>query len=185
MKISKFLSVNFFLAIAFLMVGCASSKPLTQSIIDETGGNTEIQKFQYYVSTKLKLNDVWTTKDQGFTDSGTAKITNVVKRNRIIIRKKTMGEVLNRYLDESNNLILEVGFDEDDSKRLLFKQDRSGTDEKFYLVFENLFSKTVAYGGNMYTVDFSGDRPYLIIKILKQSKEKITTKWVKGRKVKS
>jgi hypothetical protein len=114
------------------------------------GGNAEIGKFQYYVSTKLLLDDAEKIRDQqNISKYGTAAITDVVYRNRIIISRYTRGVVLDNYLDEKNNLILEVCFGEDDSKRILFKQEGPGQDRKLYLVYQDVFNRTINYGGEL------------------------------------
>jgi hypothetical protein len=165
-------------------MNCSSIKPITQNIINDVGGNTEIDKFQYYVSAKLTLNDAKRIRDQqNISKYGTAAITDIVYKNKIIISKKTMGVVLKSYIDEANNLTLEVCFEEDDNKRIIFKQEGPGSDRKFYIVYQDPFSRTINYGGELYTVNYSGDKPYLLVKVYKRLKEKTKTKWARGRRV--
>jgi hypothetical protein len=45
-----------------------------------------------------------------------------------------MGVAIEKSFDEENNLILEVCFEEDDNKRIVFKQDGPGADRKFVSV---------------------------------------------------
>ncbi|MDR3115381.1 MAG: hypothetical protein LBU25_07665 [Treponema sp.] len=176
--------VYFFPAILIGFIGCSSIKPITQNIINDVGGNSEIEKFQYYVSSRLVLNDAKKIRDQqSITKYGTAAITDVVYRNRIIISKNTMGIALNSFRDEKDNLTLEICFEENDNRRITFKQDGPGSDRKFYIVYQDPFSRIINYGGELYTVDYSGDRPYLKVKIYKQLKQKTKTKWASGRRV--
>jgi hypothetical protein len=184
MKIGNILKGTFFVMGIIVLVGCSSIKPITQSIINDVGGNTEIEKFQYYVSTKLILNDAKRIRDQqNITKYGTAAITDIVYKNRIIIFKNTMGVVLNSFRDEEGILTLEVCFEEDNNKRIKFRQDGSGSDKKFYIVYQDPFSRIINYGDELYTVDHSGDRPYLKVKIYKQLKQRTKTKWASGRRV--
>jgi hypothetical protein len=165
-------------------IGCSSIRPITQNIIQDIGGNAEIEKFQYYVSSRLVLNDAKKIRDQqNITKDGTAAITDILYRNRVIISKNTMGIVLNTFRDEKDNLTLEICFEEDDNRRIVFKQDGPGSDKKFYIVYEDVFSRIINYGGALYTVDYSGDRPYLKVKIYKQLKQKTKTQWASGRRV--
>jgi len=176
---------SFILMIVAVLTGCSSTiKPITQNIINDVGGNSEIEKFQYYVSTQLVLNDAKKIRDQqNISKSGTATITDIVYKNRIIISELTMGVVLNSSMDEKGYLTLEVCFEEDDNKRITFKQEGPGSDRKFYIVYQDPFSKIINYGGDLYTVDHLGDRPYLKVKVNKQVKQKTKTKWATGRRV--
>jgi phosphotransferase system IIB component len=179
MKFSKIYGI-----FVFAFIGCSSTKPLTQNIINDVGGNDEIEKFQYYVSTRITLNDAKKIRDQqDISKFGAAAITDIVYNNRIIIDKSTMGVAIKKYYDEKNNLTLEVCFEEDDDKRIIFKQDGNGADREFHIVYQNSFTRTIDYGGELYTVDYYGDRPYLRVKVSKRLKEKIKTKWAKGRRV--
>ena len=170
----------------FVFIGCSSTKPITQNIINDVGGNEEIDKFQYYVSTKITLNEAKKIRDQqDISKYGAAAITDIVYSNKIIIDKGTMGVAIEKSFDEENNLILEVCFEEDDDKRIVFKQDGLGADRKFYIVYRDSFNRTIDYGGELYRVDYNGDRPYLRVKVYKRLKEKVKTKWAKGRRVQS
>jgi hypothetical protein len=184
MKAGNILTGAFFITVIIVLTGCSSIKPITQSIINDVGGDAEIEKFQYYVSTKLTLNDAKKIRDQqNITKYGTAAITDIVYKNRIIIFKNTMGVVLSSVRDENGILSLEVCFERDNNKRIVFRQDGSGSDRKFYLVYQDPFTRIVNYGDDLYTVDHSGDRPYLKVKIYKQLKQRTRTKWASGRRV--
>jgi predicted nucleic acid-binding protein len=184
MKKGNNIKIILFMVIILFLTGCSSIKPITQNIINDVGGNDEIIKFQYYVSKKIVLKHVKQTRDeQIITKTGKASITDVVSINRIVIFQNTMGVVLKNYRDEKDNLILEICFEDDDSKRITFKQDGIGSDKRFYIMYQDIFYRKVNYGGEEYTVDFSGDTPYLKIKINKQLKQKIKTKWASGRRV--
>jgi predicted nucleic acid-binding protein len=185
MKNRNILKSIFLIAVIFfVLTGCSSIKPITQNIINDAGGNTEIEKFQYYVSTKLVLRKSEQTRNQqNVTKTGTATITDVVYNDRIIILKNTMGVVLRSLRDENDILTLEVCFEEDDNKIITFKQDGAGSEKKFYIIYQDPFTRRINYGGEQYIVDFSGDRPYLMIKIDKQLKQMTKTKWASGRRV--
>ncbi|MDR2602721.1 MAG: hypothetical protein LBC53_09800 [Spirochaetaceae bacterium] len=186
MKIKRIGMVSFFLLILIGFTGCSSIRPITQSIINDVGGSSEIEKFQYYVSSRLVLNDAKKIRDQqNITKYGAAAITDIFYKNRIIINKNTMGVVLNSFRDEKGNLTLEICFEEDDNRRIAFKQDGAGSDRKFYIVYQDAPGGIIDYGGELYTVEYSGDRPYLKVKIYKQLKQKTKTKWASGRRVRN
>jgi hypothetical protein len=177
-------TIGFILTVFIILSSCSSIRPITQSIINDVGGNSEIEKFQYYVSTQLTLNDAKKIRDQqNVTKSGAAAITDIVYKNRIIISGLTMGVVLNSFMDEKGYLNLEVCFEADDNKRITFRQDGPGSDRKFYIVYQDPFGKIINYGGDLYTVEHRGDKPYLKVKVNKQLKQKTKTKWVTGRRV--
>jgi hypothetical protein len=178
MKIAKFL----FFVLIIIISGCYS-KPITQNIINDVGGNSEVKKFQYYVSTTLELTNTNRTREKNINKTGSASITETVYNDRIIISKSTMGAALESYLDDNNNLVLEICFEADDDKRITFKQNGPGQDRRFYLQYQNQFDKTIIYGEETYTVNFSGDQPYLMININRQSKEQTRIKWATGRRV--
>jgi predicted nucleic acid-binding protein len=180
-NIVKYFSI---LVIFFALIGCSSIVPITQNIINDVGGNGEIKKFQYYVSSKLVLKKSELTRNQQNIDkTGAATITDVVYSDRIIIFKNTMGVVLNSFRDDNDILVLELCFEEDDNKIITFKQDGAGSEKKFFIIYQDPFTRRINYGGEQYVVDFLGDRPYLKIKINKQIKRMTKVKWASGRRV--
>jgi hypothetical protein len=96
-----------------------------------------------------------------------------------------MGAVLNSYFDEDNLQVWEICFEEnDDSKRLIFKQAGPGLDHKFYLLYTEPQRRIIDYGGEPYVVSYSGgERPFLRIKIIKELRERVNTRRARGRRV--
>lgn len=168
-----------------LLCGCASVKPITPNIIDDIGGYNEINKFQYYLSAKLVLTDAERVRNQqNISKYGAAAIKDTIYRNKIIIRKNTMGVLINSGVENENALELEICFEEDDNKRIRFRQQGPGLDRKLYIVYDDPVGRIINYGGELYRVDYRGqERPYLRVKVYKRLHEKTKTRWVKGRRI--
>ncbi|MDR1428876.1 MAG: hypothetical protein LBI85_01180 [Spirochaetaceae bacterium] len=178
------LVLSFFLALSFS--GCASTRAVTQNSINDLGGHDALPQYQFYLSANVTLNDAEPYREQKSSNVlGTMTIRDVVVRDKIKIRKRTMGAILNSYIDADNLEVLEVCFEEnDDTKRLFFKQAGPGLDHRYYLLYTEPTRRIVDYGGEPYVVSYSGgDRVYLRIKILRRSTEKINTRSAKGRRI--
>jgi hypothetical protein len=182
MKSSIFLIIT-----VVLLNGCASVKPITQNIINDIGGYNEINKFQYYLSTKIILNDAERVRNQqNISKYGSASITDTIYKNKIIIRKNTMGVLINSKMENENDLELEICFEEDDNKKIIFRQQGPGSDRKLYIVYDDPVGRTINYGGELYKVEYSGqERPYLRVKVYKRLSERTKLRWVRGRRVKN
>jgi hypothetical protein len=172
--------------LAAALSGCASTKAVTQNSINDLGGHDELSGYQFYLSANIVLNDAEPYREQRSANvMGTRTIRDVVVRDKIKISKRTMGAVLNSYIDSDNLEVLEVCFEEnDDAKRLFFKQAGPGLDHRYYLVYTEPVRRIVDYGGEPYVVSYSGgDRVYLRIKILRRTTEKVNTRSAKGRRI--
>jgi hypothetical protein len=169
----------------FLFVGCAS-QPLTQAVINDIGID-EIDRFQYYISTKVVLTAIEKVREPNIDKKGTASIKETSFRDIIIIDKNTMGVLMDQHRDDDGFLILEICFEEkpqDSDKRLIFRQDSPGLERFFYLFFTDSRKRLLSYGDREYILDTSsGERVYLKIKVDKSLIEKERIRRVKGRRV--
>ncbi|MDR1211660.1 MAG: hypothetical protein LBK40_05450, partial [Spirochaetaceae bacterium] len=134
----------------------------------------------------ITLNDAEPYREQKSANvMGTMTIRDVVVRNKIKISKRVMGAILNSYIDTDNLEVLEVCFEEnDDAKRLFFKQAGPGLDHRYYLVYTESARRIIDYGGDPYVVTYSGgDRVFLRIKIMRRVTEKVNTRSARGRRI--
>jgi len=149
------------------------------------GGSGEMSKYQFYFSANITLNDAEPLREQQNSNTlGAFAIKDTVVRNRIKISKNAMGVILNSYTDADNLLVVEICFEDDDSKRIFFKQAGPGMEHKFFVIYKEPRKRIIDYGGEPYVLSYSGgEPPFLRIKILRQKNEKINTRWVRGRRV--
>jgi hypothetical protein len=176
-----------FLLPIILLAGCASTRVISQNTITDMGGIEEIQKYQFYVSANLTLQDAEPFREQeNYQMFGTAAVKDRVVINKIKIGKRSMGALMHAYTDSDNMLVLEVCFEaDDDLKRLRFRQDGPGLDRRFYLTYTEPQKRILGYGDSSYIASYSGsERPYLIMKFYKSRKETVRTRTVKGRRIK-
>ncbi|MDR1211192.1 MAG: hypothetical protein LBK40_03055 [Spirochaetaceae bacterium] len=172
--------------LAAALSGCASTKAVTQNSINDLGGHEELSRYQFYLSANITLNDAEPYREQKSANvMGTMTIRDVVVRNKIKISKRVMGAILNSYIDTDNLEVLEVCFEEnDDAKRLFFKQAGPGLDHRYYLLYTEPARRIIDYGGDPYVVTYSGgDRVYLRIKIMRRVTEKVNTRSARGRRI--
>jgi hypothetical protein len=168
-----------------LFIGCAS-QPLTQAVINDIG-QEDIDRFQYYISTKVALTAVEKVREPNVDKKGTASIKETSFRDIIIINRNTMGVLMDQRRDDEGLLFLEICFEEkaqDSDKRLIFRQDGPGLERFFYLYYIDIRKRLIPYGDREYSVDTnSGERVYLKIKVDKSLIERERIRHVKGRKV--
>lgn len=166
-----------------MFTGCASSKPITKSIVNEVGGINKTPLFQYYVSKKLTLNVVDHSNNSDITARGVLVRRSSTDRETIIIGEKTPGVV--KIYDERpdpDGFRLGVAFENfDDDPRLSFGQYRKGNQERYYILYDDAKNRIVRYGNNQYAVNYEGsEAPYLIIKGVASDKESNRKRRVKG-----
>jgi hypothetical protein len=172
-------------AVFSLFIACAT-QPLTQTVINDIGID-DINRFQYYISTKVVMTAIEKVREPNIDKKGTANIKETSFRDIIIIGKNTMGVLMDQRRDDDGLLVLEICFEEkaqDSDMRLIFRPDAPGFERYFYLVYNDLRKRIVRYGDREYSLDTrSGERVYLKIKVDKSLIEKERVRWVKGRKV--
>jgi hypothetical protein len=172
-------------AVLSLLIGCAS-QPLTQTVINDIGID-DIDRFQYFISTKVALIAIEKVREPNVDKKGTANIKETSFRDIIIINKNTMGVLMEQRRDDDGLLILEICFEEkpqDSDLRLVFRPDSHGLERHFYLLYADLRKRVIKYGDREYTVETrSGERVFLKIKVDKSLIEQERVRRVKGRKV--
>jgi hypothetical protein len=146
--------------------------PLTDSILkrlrDSEGFN--IQNCQLLLFGKISLEKV-SFEERTTVNSGVANLENVRTRENITIHDKTEGQAL-RINESGGRIALPVCFEEEEIFQLEFSAISSGSESYFYLqftpnesaAFDNVKGK-ISYGGSEYNLTFSGDRPYLLIRL--------------------
>jgi hypothetical protein len=174
------------LIIAILFIGCAS-QPMTKSVINDIGGLLDINRFQYYVSSDIRLTATERVREPNIDKKGSASVKETAFRNIVIISKNTMGVLMDSKTDEDGLMILEICFEEnaaDSDKRIVFKQEGPGLEQKFYVVYTEPRKRLLNYGGTEYGLETNtGERPFLAIKLNKKEIEQERVRKVKGRRV--
>jgi hypothetical protein len=170
-----------------LFVGCSSFQPMTKNVVSDVGGISEINKFQYYTSAAITLTATEVVKEPNFNKQGSANVKEIAYRNIVKIYGFTMGVLMDSYIDDDGKLTMEICFEEnpaDSDKRIVFKQDGLGAENKFYVVYTDTRKHIITYGGKDYSLSTQkGERVYLKIVIDKRKIEKERIRRVKGRKV--
>jgi hypothetical protein len=181
-KIKKVLIAFFF---SFVFTGCAT-QPLTQKLISDIGVN-DIDRFQYYISSDIRLTATERIREPNVDNRGTARIKESSYRDIVIISRNTMGVLMDSTMDENGIMILEVCFEEkssDSDKRIIFKQDAPGFERNFYIAYTDPRTRSLQYGDREYTLEIkAGQRVHLNIKVKKSEIEKKRIRRVRGRKV--
>jgi hypothetical protein len=168
----------------FIIFGCASIESLTPSLIDIVGGQEVIDKFQYFVSTNITLTKIDTIEDKNtsVSGSGVVSVRNKIIKSQIKINVDTHGALINWYKDIDNRLVLELGFEDDDTNRLFFSQYKPGQNNKFYILYDDAEQKLIQYGNEYYTLEYSGEEPpYLQLKIDAKDIEETKSRKASGR----
>jgi hypothetical protein len=173
MRLSKLILL---LPLMLVFIGCNTLQPMTKNVVSDVGGITEINKFQYYVSSAIELTATEIVKESDFNKQGSAKIKETAFRNIVKIGALTMGVLMDSHIDDDGIMTLEICFEEkatDGDKRILFKQDGTGLEHKFYIVYTDPRKRILQYGNNSYSLETSkGERVFLKIKIDKSKIEK-------------
>jgi hypothetical protein len=78
---------------AMLLAGCAS-QPLTKSVINDVGGVTDIDRFQYYASAEIRLTATERVREPEVDRKGSVSVRETAFRDIVIIGKNTMGVLM-------------------------------------------------------------------------------------------
>lgn len=195
------------ISVSCLFCGCATIRPVTDSLIESVGGESELKKFQYYISRDLVLDKTVRETDAGIA-KGQAKFRETVQKDRINIGKSTPGVVLQYKSSANENYILYVGFDEkDDNKYLEFANLTNDREAPYFISTRKGYQQGyIPYGGEPYHFSlpdkFSSLKeqarklkilkrakyddsklPCLLVKLHKKSIIKKSKKTLKGRKI--
>lgn len=186
------------IALCCMFYSCASIVPVSNEIIERVGGETELDKFQYYISRGIVMDRTENETDAGIV-AGQAKIVNKTRQDRIKIKRSTPGVVIHsRFHPNIDSYSLCVAFEADDDKYLQFVSYSGGEVYALYTPIEN--ENIVAYGTALYRYspintlippkkietaagyDYS-DMPCLLIKLKKRDIIKKNRRTAKGRRI--
>lgn len=189
------------LLLAVIMSSCARIVPVTSRIIEQVGGEEQLDRFQYYVSKKVKMERVQDTTDASVV-RGKANIVNMTVEDKVLINKSTPGVVIaSRYGDNVAADVLYASFTDSDDRFLQFSNfgDKS-PNAHFYLVSYDdgeyvLGGDYVWYDSQLYDYETthsilpsflrgnSIDEPKLLIKLKKKDRIDRNRRREKGRKI--
>ena len=176
-----FLSVLFVLQI---FCGCVT-RSFSRNVINEVGIDN-ISRFQFYLSSRIKLNAAENILNPNIDDKGAAKITETAYRDIIIIDMNAMGALMDMYTDDDGLLILEICFEaaaEDGDKRIIFKQGGPGPEQYFYISYKDPVKKILDYGDREYSLKTRTDKlVYLNVRHDKKQIDKDRVRRAKGRR---
>lgn len=186
-------------AFALLYSSCASILPVTDNIIQQVGGSSQLPNFQYYVSRGISLHNTEQKMD-GNVVGGQAQIVENIRKDRINIKESTPGVVIGYiYSDALKTNILRVAFEDDDNKYLQFAHPNNNRSGAWYSLQAN--ENSIVYGNAVYDYSYLdsnplldkvgvktksnkyGSTPILLIKMKKQHNITKTKRTVKGRKI--
>jgi hypothetical protein len=201
--------------IALLLVcalaGCASAaQPMTQAIEQWAAGAGNVKDFQYYISRNIILTK---SEDPTITNkvAGSGQIEVTHTKQIIQIAGSTEGELLKTETDpQTGYTVYYIAFESENDNYLRFAQRGPGPEEKIYLLYDDLETSAINYGGIAYIVDWKAgeglqvraddifgkvkgkvqgvsaddaDQPYLLVRMEERVKEKENYRKASGRKV--
>ena len=195
-KIMEKAAVLFLFLGCLFAFGCASTMPISDGIIREIGGIDNADQFQYYVSKTITLTLVDTQSSVGI-EGGQLIRASSTARDTVTIEANLPGIVRGqgRNVDSSLNPTLLVAFEqyEGDFPTLAFGKYRVGTQERYYLLYQDADNDIVVYGDNRYSVSFDdflpgfltdflsdGEQPYLLIKGSQSARSTSTSRRASG-----
>jgi hypothetical protein len=161
--------------------------PILQRLNEYVSLETDIKLFQFLLRGRIVLEKEGTTTAFDLK-SGKTTFTDSHVREVITINDQTEGQAL-KIVPSADRVTLYVCFEIDDKKYLPFSKMVNG-DEYFYLDFtpddsaSNEIKGTLAYGGNTYTLKYTGEkRPSLLIKLSQTDVDRLAPHTAPGRKV--
>jgi hypothetical protein len=174
------------LTIAVIFLGC-KSQPMTKNVVNDIGRTLDINRFQYYVSSDIRLTATERVREPDVNRRGSARVRETAFRDVVVIRRNTMGVLMDSRTGEDGLMIFEICFEakaEDSDKRIVFKQEGPGLEHKFYVVYTDPRRRILKYGANEYGLETNtGERTFLKIKINRKRIEQERVRRVKGRRV--
>jgi hypothetical protein len=146
---------------------------------------SQIDKVQYYVSTKIILTRELTTGEGPEVSSGTVSFFKGKRIEQIIITAKTPGVLVSKRDGQLENgtdfEIFDICFERDDNKFISFARDDRG--QRY--VIRSAPRSEIDYGGVVYKITWrENERPYLLGHIKSKYRETKKIRWVQGRRVK-
>jgi hypothetical protein len=163
--------------------------PFTIGILNRLRNEAEaftIDQCQFFLSGGITLERIDEEKDQR-AENGTAVFIDNISRREIIINEKTEGAAF-RILQNQNEMLLPLCFDQEDRYQLAFSATRN-ENSQFFLRFNQQNDPSsdargnLVYGGQRYRLRFNGGIPYLMIKLTEKQDPVRNQNEVSGRKV--
>jgi len=161
-------------------VSDGTEKPISDSIIEDIGGIGKAYEFQFYISKTITLTLV-DTQTLANIEGGQLIRSSATALDTVVIQARLPGLVQGQGESINSNLnpILLVAFEEYEGRfpTLSFGKYRVGSQERYYLLYDDPDNNIVQYGDNRYIVSFDRSQPhewepYLLIK---ESKSEIST----------
>jgi len=163
--------------------------PFTMGILNRLRNEAEafsIDQCQFFLSGGIILERNDEEKDQR-AENGTVVFVDNISRKEIIINEKTEGAAL-RILQNQNEFLLPLCFDQDDKYQLAFAASRN-ENSQFYLRFTQQndpssdAKNNLLYGGQRYRIRFNEGIPYLMVKLTEKKDPVRNQNEASGRKV--
>ncbi|GHV87904.1 hypothetical protein AGMMS50267_02640 [Spirochaetia bacterium] len=152
--------------------------PITQEIIERVIKNgKDIKSFQYYISASITLEKEKQAELVKINNRGEGMLQKTFIR--IQIEEGTKG-VLKNNSGVVTGYGLEICFDEDDKKTLLFRKNSKGT--QFDLV-HTAGAESIVYGGERYQVRMGENNPHLLIRYKEEINSQPAVQRVMGRSI--
>ena len=196
------------LPFVYMIGGCASTQPMTQKIGEKAAAAGDVKSFQYYVSRNIVLTRSEDAIISAKVSTGAIEVTHT--KQIIQIASSTEGELLKTETDpQTGNTVYYIAFETENDNCLRFMQRGSGADEKVYLVYDDVATYAINYGGVAYRVEWEAgdglqartdnlfgkvkgkvqgvntddaDQPYLLVKMSEKVTEKEDYRKASGRK---
>jgi len=173
---------------------------LTPAILDrlkQMPDFTDIKNYQFVLAGQIILNIVGIKFEDKNVPVGSAVFEDVLIRNTVTFPNKCLGVALGDAIQEGDDLILRVCFErqEDESKypaethHLRFSAKKTDENAYFRLVYEERSDAlseekgVLEYGGSRYPLLFSGERPYLMMKLDQKTRDAVENRSVGGRRL--
>jgi len=167
--------------------------PLTLSILQRLGESFEsnkIERHQLVLSGKITMERELTQKNDEIK-RGIAILENEYIKEVITINDQTKGQALT-FENLGGRAVISVCFEEvgefNEDYYFSFSCRADETDDYFTLDYapSGAYAPgeekgTLEYGGNSYTLEYSGDRPYLLIRLSQRDTERSIYRIVPGR----
>lgn len=200
------------LSLACVFTGCASTnaQPMTHKLEQWAADAGNIKDFQYYISRNIILTK---TSDPVITNkvAVTGQIDVATTKDIVQIASSTGGELFKTEIDPATGFtVYYVAFERENDNCLRFMQWAPGEEEKIYLVYDDVETYAIEYGGVVYVVDWgagsglkarvddlagkmkgkvqgvsgdNADQPYLMVKMEETVTERENYRKASGRKV--
>jgi hypothetical protein len=154
--------------------------PVTRDLLEIIGKSAyELGDLQYFISSAVTLErSKGMQYDIELTD-GEGRLEEINARERIIIPQHTGGVLMSE--SSAGPRTLKICFDDLDEHTLTFRENPS--DRRFYLVFreDRLYGEFTEYGKETYKVSFSGEIPYVYVRLDERLYDQPRTRELTGR----